>query len=300
MITTSSTQLEGGIRDMNFKGYSASLGGVYKLHNGEKVYQLAIKNTAFEEVFESNYIYIDEKDALKDAKIIIRKAKGMQKKGYNEEQSFNSVEKEKEIRVIKTKWQKIEHFTNILNWITISALLFMSISQIFALSAIHNEALFIIMVLFISLGLITVVASVLSLTIVEKDRKLTKKQRIIWKVILLINYINDNPFVLWNKQPLTGEKGWYSATPLIFLLFEGFFSVFILLMLDGYLIISTIIVLSLFIVYYISSFVWEVADAKNKEADYSNLFQRIIVPPLTIAVLILFCYVFIRYFLMNR
>lgn len=58
MVTTSSTQLEGVIHDMNFKGYSASLGGVYKLHNGEKVYQLAIKNTAFEEVFESNYIFL--------------------------------------------------------------------------------------------------------------------------------------------------------------------------------------------------------------------------------------------------
>lgn len=300
MTTASSIQLEGGIHDMIFKGYSASLGGVYKLHNGKKVYQLSIKNTALEEVFESNYIYIDEKEALKDAKMIIRKAKGMQKKGYNEEQSFTSVEKDMDIRVIKTKWQKIKQFTNIMNWMSISALLFMSISQIFALSTIHDEALLIIMVLFISLGLITVVVSVLSKTIVKEDRKLTKMQRIIWKVILLINSFNNNPSILWDKQPLTGEKGWYSATALIFLLFEGFFSVLILLMLDGYLFISTIIVLSLFLVYYICSFVWEIADAKNKEDDYSFLFQRIIVPPLMVAVLILFCYVFIKYFFMNR
>lgn len=279
---------------MTYKGYTASLTGVYKLERGAKRHSLQIRNAEDKVVYESAHIYEDKEEAFEAAKKIIKQALEKQELGTEEIESFFGLVYKKEKRQpsdiwVKINWTKIKYVAHIINSFTVIALVMLHISQFFFLDfeMDRNREFMILMgSLYAIMGLLmALIMGFWGIFARAGGYTLSGKQQKAWSIIWWLNLIfNKGPVVRYKEQPLEKEPGWYSSTPLIELLFEGMFSCFLLYYGKGYLFVSTIITLALMVLNYFMSIVWEVADAKEKYKEFP--WGRVLTPVVTILVLV--------------
>lgn len=284
---------------MKYKGYTGALTGVYKLERGEKKYSLQIRNAENKIVYESEHIYAGNGDAFLAAKKIIKQALDKQKKGIDELQSFvglvDHIPKRQDSNL---RWDKVGKISHVINSVIVVLLIFLHISQFFFLNIeIDDEhlkfAMVLLGILYAFFGLLfALVMGFWGIFAKRNGYTLSTKNIIILKILHLLNVLINKRFIPYQEQPFEKERGWYSSTPLIEMLFMGMISMFLLYGSHGYLYVSIIITLALIILMYFSSVAWEVAEEAKKG---SFPFQRVVVPWLTLIVIALFVYFRVRW-----
>lgn len=279
---------------MNYKGYTFHLSGVYKVENNKKLYSLEIyKDTT--QIFKTDWIYENEKRAFKDAKDMINR------NSFNTEVIRKNTNKEnlKNDDVYKNKI-----INDISNRITIFSIIFMIIAYIvtaFGIKELNENFLALFGLLYVGFGiiisLIMLYWGILSNGGFELNGKRRKVYSILWWISLLFN---KGPVLSYNEQPFkNAEKGWYSSTALIALIFEALFGIFIIsacITANNFnlLFYGTIISYILLFINYIFSIVWEISNAKINGEDFP--FKRVVTPILTIAIIAIFVCLYIKIF----
>lgn len=277
---------------MEYKGYNFKLSNVYKVENNKKIYALEIflDNN---QIFKSDWIYKDEKRAFKDAKEMIDKNSfdiEIIRKNTNSENLKNDTA----YQIIKKK-----EFAN--NTIVTSILL-LAITYIVSLFGINDiqKELSIFVYGYFGIGILFVVLMLFWGIFAKGNYILNDKQKnvysIMWWTNLLFNY-NKGPIVPYQSQPLNKEKSWYSSNILILNVIELTPIIFIIggcmeSQVYSLLFYSIVIGCILSFIIYVFSIIWEINDAKSKAEDFP--FKRIFSPIITIVVMAVFVYMYIK------
>ena len=269
---------------MHYKGYDFGLTGVYKIKNNKKLYMLRIskeKNI----IFESDYIYENEKRAFKDAKEMINKSR------FDTEIIIKNNNKEKNKTDDMLVNKKINKFvTKVLIITTILMAVAYSITILGISKVAEDFQLFVILysVFGILMALVMLFWGVFSNGGFELNDKQIKIYRMMHKINSIVNNVEETEY---DEQPFKDkEKGWYSSSSLIALLFESLFGIFIIvscIMYDsfGLTFYGVITSYTLLIINYTSSVLWEISDAKIKGEGFP--FKRVITPLIVIAIIII-------------
>lgn len=286
---------------MTYKGYTASLTGVYKMERGEKRHSLEIRNAEDKVVYESAHIYANQKEAFKAAKKIIKQAREKQKHGTEEKTSFEGLICKTPPKLSmweKINWAKVKKGAHIVNIVTILLQVFLHISQFFFLDVkMENEAveelMFMMGLLYATFGILFALVTGYWGAIAKGGYTLNRKQQRIWSIVWWINlFLNKGPAIAYDDQPFDKKPGWYSSGPLIELIFEGLFAFFLILGAKGYLFISVVITLTLIVLNYLSTVVWEVAEAGERYDTFP--YRRILVPWISLFVIGIGSYILMK------
>jgi len=302
---------------MEYKGYSYCLSGVYKVENNKKLYSLEIYKDN-EKIYKTDWIYEDEKRAFKDAKDMIKSnrfdteiiRKNTNRENLKNDRAYKRNRDTKRTRALSLVLNQVS------NAVIVFTFLFMIIAYIIAIPSIFTlennasrDVKIIFGSLYIIIGLIISIVSLIWGVHAKGGFELDEKQRKTYKFIWWLSFLlNPGPTigifkvstVPYNDQPFRNkEKGWYSSTILIALIFEGFFAFFITRMLSiannlNTLFYAVIISYIFLIVNYIFTVIWEITDSILKNGKFP--YKRVFVPILTVAVLAAVVYFRIKIF----
>lgn len=296
---------------MEYKGYSYSLSGVYKVENNKKLYSLEIYKDN-ERIYKTDWIYENEKRAFNDAKDMIKNNRfdtEIIRKNTNRENLKNdkSYKRNKDSERTKALSLILNQVSNAIIVITLICMIIAYIVAIPFLNVLGDNILFggLYVILGLIISIITLIWGIYAKGGLELDEKQKKAYKFIWWLSFLLNPgptigIFKAPTVPYNDQPFRNkEKGWYSSTILIALIFEGFFAFFITRMLGiannlNTLFYAVIISYIFLIVNYIFTVIWEITDSELKDGKFP--YKRVFVPIFTVAALAAVVYFRIKIF----
>lgn len=272
---------------MEYKGYKFNLSGVYKVENSKKLYALEIFQDATQ-VFKSDWIYEDKERAFKDAKEMINKNR------FDTEIIRKNTNKETLKKDVVYKNQKINKFANSMILLSVILMIVTFIMTAFGISKLNKE-ISLFGNLFVGFGILISLIMMYWGVLTNGGFELNNKQRKVYSIMWWINLLfNKGPVIPYNDQPFKyKQKGWYSSSGLISLVFETLFGIFVIVDcvttnnfgLTYYGVICSYILL---FINYIFSIIWEISDAKIKGEDFP--FKRVITPILTIITIAIFVY----------
>lgn len=276
---------------MDYKGYSFRLSGVFKVENSRKLYALEIYQGE-KQIFKTDYIYEDEKTAFRDAKEMINKNR------FDTEIIRENTNKENFKNDVVYKNQKINKFANSMIFISIILMIIAYIVTAFGISKLNKE-LYLFAILFVGFGMLMSLIMMYLGVRANGGFELNDKQRKVYSAMWWINLLfNKGPIIPYNEQPFKDkQKGWYSSSGLIALLFETIFGTFLIVSCVttnnfGLAFYGVIFSYILLFINYIFSIIWEISNAKIKGENFP--FKRVISPILTIIAMVAFAYVYMK------
>ncbi|MBE7015186.1 MAG: hypothetical protein E7419_08350 [Ruminococcaceae bacterium] len=273
---------------MDYKGYTFKFGGVYKVENNVKLYSLEIHKDG-NKIFKSDYVYSDSKRAFKDAKEMVKK------KTFSSDIVNKNTEKENYKKDSLRKNKKANKIANMVILTSIILTIISLIVSIFGIIKLDNEVR-ILTGIYVGIGLGMSSIMLYYGVFIKEDFELNNKHRmlsfLIWMIVL---FYDDGSHCSDDDEPFENKKGWSSATAIITLFFEALFGIGIVIFFIsandfGLAFWGIVISYFMLIINYIFCIVWEISDA------YINMetfpYNKVIMPPLAILIIIAFCYIF--------
>lgn len=273
---------------MDYKGYTFKFGGVYKVENNVKFYSLEIHKDG-NKIFKSDYVYSDQKRAFKDAKEMVKK------KTFSSDIVNKNTEKENYKKDSLRKNKKANKIANTVILTSIIVTIISLIVSVFGIVQLEKGLRFIVL-LYVFIGLLMSSIMLYYGVFIKEGFELHNKHRILsFLILMIVLFYDDGSHGSDDDEPFENKKGWSSATAIITLFFEALFGIglviyFVIAGNLGVAFWGIVISYFMLIINYIFCIVWEISDA------YINMetfpYKKVIMPPLTILIIIAFCFIF--------